>query len=417
MIRVIGIVLGVLLLGALMAQVVGFGVFYTVDETELVVITQFGEVKRTVNTPGLKFKSPVETAVSFDRRLLRIDVPTDSMPDRDSQFLDIDAYVRYKITNARTFLENLRDEVTAADRIGRIAIGAIREEVGLRDQKDIIGGDPITLDDGTIIVQPRVTAEGIPTREAMMQLVLKRIRSDAEESFGIEIRDVRIKRADFPPSIEPSVLQRMRTERDVQGQRLRAEGEELYLTITADVNRAVRIIRANAERDANILSGEGEAQAVQIFARVLSAEALHRDALEALQVLELLDAVALNDLEALGALSPKTFDDLRAGNTLGVEALREILSDLQTEDVEALQEALGPQAFDVMKALEALGTIALEPISAEALKQDLEFYVFRRSLEAYTKSLVEGTTVVLSSESELFQYLESGRVQVTEDAQ
>ena len=317
MIKIVGIVLGVVLLLAALAQVVGFGVLYTVDETEFVVITQFGQIQRDQTTPGLKFKSPIEIVVSFDNRLLRIDVPTDSMPDRESQFLDIDAYVRYRIKDPILFLETLRDEITADDRIGRIAIGAIRELVGQRDQKDIIGGDPLTLEDGTITVQPRLNENGTPTREAMMQLVLSRIKTDAESQFGIEIRDVRIKRADFPPSIEPSVLQRMRTERDVQGQRLRAEGEEQYLTLTADVNRRVRVIKADAERDANILRGEGEAQAILIL--------------------------------------------------------------------------------------------------AEALEQNPEFFAFRRSLEAYGNFLQSGTTVVLSADSDLFQYLESPDAPASEE--
>ena len=310
MIRIIGIVLGVVLLLALMAQIVGFGIFYTVDQTEFGVITQFGEVQRSVTSPGLKFKSPIETVVSFDRRLLRIDVPVASMPDRDSQFLEIDAYIRYRISNPRVFLENLRDESTAGLRIGNLAISAIRDEVGLRDRKDITGGgDPITLEDGSIIVEPRLTEDGEPSRAAMMRTVLADIKARAEESFGVEIVDVRIKRADFPTAVENSVFQRMRTERSVQAQRLRAEGEELYLTKTADVNRQVRVIQANAERDANILRGEGEASAIQIL--------------------------------------------------------------------------------------------------AEALERDPEFFAFRRSLEAYGNFLKEGTTVVLSADSDLFRYLES----------
>lgn len=407
MIKILGMILGVFITLSVLAQVAGFGIVYAVDETEYVVITQFGEVKRSVTTPGLKFKSPVETVQRFDRRLLRIDVPTDSMPDRDSQFLDIDAYVRYRINDPRVFLENLRDEITAADRIGKIAIGAIREEVGLREQKDIIGGDPVTQDDGTITVMPRVTSEGVPTRDAMMLLVLDRIKSDSEDQFGIEVRDVRIKRADFPASIEPSVLERMRTERDVQAQRLRAEGEEEYLTITADVNRKVRIIRVEAEREANVLSGQGEAQAVQIFARVLSADALVPEALDVLEALEALDSGALDVLEALGALDAQTLSALRSGNILGVEALVEALDDLTTIDLQALEDGMGHMAFDSLIALDALGPKGLEPITAEALEEDLEFFVFRRSLETYTKSLEQDTTVVLSADSDIFKYLQS----------
>ena len=420
MMRIIGIVLGVLLLVAIMAQAVGFGVLYTVDETEFVVITQFGEVQRSVTSPGLKFKSPIETVVSFDKRLLRIDVPVASMPDRDSQFLDIDAYVRYRIKNPKTFLENLRDESTAGLRIGQLAISAIRDQVGLKDRRDIIGGDPVTLADGTIIVQPRVTEDGTATRAAMLEIVLLDIKKRAEESFGvdsIDIVDVRIKRADFPAAVENNVFQRMRTERDVQAQRLRAEGEEEYLTLTADVTRQVRIIRANAERDANILQGEGEAQAVQIFARVLSSEALLPEALDALEALEVLDPEALDALEALGALSPKTLGTVRAGEVLGLESLVEALDDLQNLNAEALLDALGPEAFDSLEILEALGPGALEPIGPEALAQDLEFFTFRRSLEAYTNSLQDGTTVVLSADSDLFQYLESPSVPSSEDTE
>jgi membrane protease subunit HflC len=407
MMKIIGIILGVFITTSLLAQVAGFGLFYAVDETEYVVITQFGEVKRSVVTPGLKFKSPVETVVRFDRRLLRIDVPTDSMPDRDSQFLDIDAYVRYRINNPRVFLENLRDEITAADRIGKIAVGAIREEVGLREQKDIIGGDPITMDDGTITVMPRVTDAGVPTRDAMMLLVLDRIKSDAEAQFGIEVRDVRIKRADFPASIEPSVLERMRTERDVQAQKLRAEGEEEYLTITADVDRVVRVIRVEAEREANVLSGQGEAQAVQVFARVLSSEALLPTALDVLEGLEALGDEALDALEALSALDSRTLLALRNGNILSVDALAGILQALTTVDNQALENAMGPITFDSLMALDALGPRGLDTITEEALAEDLEFFVFRRSLEAYGNGLKSDTTVVLSADSDIFKYLES----------
>jgi membrane protease subunit HflC len=317
MMKFVGLGLGVVLLLAAMAQAVGFGLLYAVDETEFTVITQFGEVKRAETTPGLKFKSPIETIVRFDKRLLRIDVPSAGMPDKDSQFLEIDAYIRYKIKSPELFLQNLRDESTAGLRIGNLAISAIRDEVGSRDRRDIIGGEPITLADGTIIVNPRQTTENVPTREAMMQKVLSDLRERVESNeFGVDITDVRIKRADFPSATENSVFDRMRSERDVQAQRLRAEGAEQYLTITADVDRQVRIIKADAERDANILRGEGEAGAISIL--------------------------------------------------------------------------------------------------AEALAQDPEFFAFRRSLEAYGTFLDEGTTLVLSTNSELFRYLEGPNAQTAQ---
>ena len=417
MFKIFGIFLLVVALVAVLAQAAGYGVAYTVDEREYVVITRFGQVQQAVLNPGLKFKSPIETVVRFDRRLLRIDVPVASMPDRDSQFLDIDAYVRYKITDPTLFLESLRDETNANRRIGDLAVSAIRDEVGVRDRRDIIGGDPITQDDGTILVRPRQTDAGVPSREAMMQLALNSVKEDTQgQQWGVEVVDIRIKRADFPAAAEASVYDRMRSERSVQAQRLRAEGEEQYLTITADVNRRVRVIRVEAERDANILSGEGEAQAVQIFARVLGTSALSPAALDALGALESLEPSVLDQLNELNddLLSGSTEAQLRAGNILGAGALPEVIEamqDMSDADFSTLEEALGFERADALRGLRAAGEGALEPLDINSLAEALEFFAFRRSLEAYANFLNDQTTLVLSADSDLFRYLEGyGRV-------
>ena len=411
MMRILGLAVVVLLFAAILAQVAGFGVAYTVDETEYVVITRFGEVQRGIVSPGLKFKSPLESVVRFDRRLLRIDVPVASMPDRDSQFLEIDAYVRYRITDPKQFLENLRDEINADSRIGALAVSAIRDEIGVRDRRDIIGGDPITLEDGTVIVRPRQAESGLPSREAMMQLALSSVKEDTEQQWGVEVVDIRIKRADFPTAAEASVFDRMRSERSVQAQRLRAEGEEQFLTITADVNRRVRIIRVTAERDANILSGEGEAQAVQIFARVLGTDALRPEALDALEALESLTPDVLDAIEALDVdlITDETINDLRAGNVLSPDILEEAIRAIQSlgpEALNAMELVIGFEATNALRTLAAAGEGALEPIDSAALSEALEFFTFRRSLEAYANSLNEDTTVVLSADNELFRYLQ-----------
>ena len=316
------IVIGVVLVVAFILLISPVGILFTVDETEFVVVTRFGDIQRSERTPGLKVKLPfVEQVTKFDNRLLRVDVRTESMPDRESQFLEIDAYVRYRITDSRKFWTRLRDEVTAAGRIGNIVISEIREAVASTERTDIIGGAPAQLEDGTIIVVAKKTTEGLDTRTALMARV--RDRSDAnvnapDKDWGVQIVDVKIKRADFPPAVEQTIFNRMRTERDVQAKRFRAEGEEENLTITADVDREVTIIRATADRESNQLRGEGEAEAIRIF--------------------------------------------------------------------------------------------------ASALGQDPEFFAFRRSLETYTKTLTQNTTVVLSSENDLFQYLESPDVPSSDEA-
>lgn len=134
----------------------------------------------------------------------------------------------------------------------------------------IIGGNITVNDQGLTVVTPLLTADGIPVREDITRQVTA--GSDARvkaQGFGLEIVDVRIKRADFPQATEENIFARMRTERDVQAQRLRAEGEEEFLTRTSNVDRQVAIINAEAEERALTLRGEGEAEAIRILAVAL----------------------------------------------------------------------------------------------------------------------------------------------------
>ena len=244
--------------------------FYKVDETEHIVLTRFGEIRGIQSSPGLKMKVPfIDVANVLDKRLLRVDVARAGFPDIQSQFLDIDAYVRYRITDPRSFREVLSNEVTAGDRISNLVVAALREEVGMRDREEIIGGNPIDLADGTQKVEP-IVQNGVFAREELTRKV--RDVADArakEQAFGISIVDVRIKRAEFPDSIVGTVFTRMRSEREIQANALRAQGEEQYLTKTADVDRRVEIIGAQADEKANRLRGEGEGQAISILAEAL----------------------------------------------------------------------------------------------------------------------------------------------------
>ena len=244
--------------------------FYKVDETEHIVLTRFGEIRGIQSSPGLKMKVPfIDVANVLDKRLLRVDVPRAGFPDIQSQFLDIDAYVRYRITDPRSFREVLSNEVTAGDRISNLVVAALREEVGMRDREEIIGGNPIDLADGTQKVEP-IVQNGVFAREELTRKV--RDVADArakEQAFGISIVDVRIKRAEFPDSIVGTVFTRMRSEREIQANALRAQGEEQYLSKTADVDRRVEIIGAQADEKANRLRGEGEGQAISILAEAL----------------------------------------------------------------------------------------------------------------------------------------------------
>jgi len=252
------------------ALVTGLQSVYVVDETEIVVITRFGSIQSVRTAPGLHSKAPFVDQVNvLDGRLLRVDVAPAGFPDIENQFLDIDAYVRYRITNARSFRETLVDEIRATGRISNIVVAALREEVGQRLREEIIGGRIDTQADGARTVEP-ILDGGVAARETLTRRVRENADAQAKsQAMGIEIVDVRIKRADFPPSIVESVYTRMRSERDVQAQRLRAEGEQDFLTKTADVNREVLVIEANADKEADTLRGEGEGEAIRILAEAL----------------------------------------------------------------------------------------------------------------------------------------------------
>ena len=249
---------------------------YVVDVTEQVIILRFGEVVNTQNTPGLNVKLPfVDTVVRLDKRILRIDAPATSMPDQDKENLVIDIYARYRIIDAVQFRKTLQTENNARSRLGDIVISTLRDRVALRDRTDIIGAKT-QLDEFGI---PVVDTEGIPlveaqeTRTEILDEVLLRVQEITQrDNFGIEIIDVRIKRADFPPAVTNSIYTRMRAERNRIAAGFRAEGEEEDRKIRANTDRDRDVLLAEAERESNKRRGEGQAQAIQILA-----ESLNRD--------------------------------------------------------------------------------------------------------------------------------------------
>ena len=249
---------------------------YVVDVTQQVIVLRFGEVVSTRTTPGLNAKLPfVDNVVRLDKRILRIDAPPVSMPDREKENLVIDVYARYRITDPVQFRKTLQTENTARSRLGDIVISTLRDRVAQRDREEIIGAKPLVDETGAIVVDE----EGLPlvepqvTRSEILDEVFNEVRNITErDQFGIEMIDVRIKRADFPEAVTNSIYTRMRAERNRIAARFRAEGEEQDRIIRADTDRRRDVIIAEAERESNKIRGEGEAEAISILA-----EALNRD--------------------------------------------------------------------------------------------------------------------------------------------
>jgi len=220
-------------------------VAFTVTEIEQVVVSQFGEPKRVITEPGLYFKlpEPVQTLRSYDKRLLDYDSKTDPIYTKDKKILELDNYARWRIVDARLFMESLRSVSGALERLDDIVYSELRKELGQHELIEVVATN----------------------REAIMELVT--LRSDeAARRYGIQVLDVRIKRADLPEENKGPVYDRMRAERAREAKTYRSEGEEEALKIRAETDLEAAQIRAHAYEQAQGIRGQGDAEALAIYA-------------------------------------------------------------------------------------------------------------------------------------------------------
>ena len=222
--------------------------FFKVDETETAIVTRFGEIIGSSKmSPGLYMKTPfIDSVTYFDKRLLVFDAPPDSLLTKDKKNLEIDVYARGKITDPKVFYATLRTEVSGYNRVIDIVSSELRREIANDEQSEIIS----------------------ISREAIMNRVRDAVAPKLQE-FGIEIVDVRIKRADFPDAVADSVHKRMIAERERIANRERAEGAEYDLERRANADRTAIEIRTAAQRDAEIIKGCAEADSIKIYAGAL----------------------------------------------------------------------------------------------------------------------------------------------------
>ena len=238
-----GLVVLIAIIGAVMIP----QTLYIVDETQLAIVTRFGEPRVSITSPGMYVKTPfIETVRYFEKRILIFDAPPDSLLTEDKRRLVIDVYARARIFDPLLFFKTVQTESQATSRAVDIISSELRREIALDTQIEVIQ----------------------ETREEIMNRVRDSVRPKLLE-FGIETIDVRIKRADFPETVAESVYARMQAERKRIADRERAQGAERDAEVRANVDRQAAIIRAEAERDAQIIRGEGEAEAVRIFAESL----------------------------------------------------------------------------------------------------------------------------------------------------
>jgi len=230
---------------------VGFSSIFIVDETEQVVILQLGKPVKTVTKPGLNFKLPfpIQEKITFDDRLLEYDSPPEEILSKDKKSLIVDNYVRWKIVDPLQFLKTVQAIPTAKSRMDDIVYSELRRELGTHDMVEII----------------------TENREEIMDVITEESNS-ATLDYGISVVDVRIRRVDLPAENEASIYARMEAERKRQANKFRSEGEEEAQKIRAATDRDKTIILADAYKEAERIRGEGDAKAVQVYARSYSSD-------------------------------------------------------------------------------------------------------------------------------------------------
>ena len=220
-----------------------FSIFF-VKEINQAIVLQFGDPKRIITTPGLQFKIPfVQNVVFLDRRILSLDPAPEEVIASDQKRLIVDAFARFKIVDPLKFYISVGNERVARSRLATIINSRLRNVLGKQSLATLLSQD----------------------RAKQMALIQEGVNIEAEK-FGIEIIDVRIKRADLPQANSEAIFRRMQTEREREAKEFRARGAEMAVTITSTVDKEVTEILENADKQSEIMKGEGDGLRNKIFA-------------------------------------------------------------------------------------------------------------------------------------------------------
>jgi len=236
------IIIAIVLLA--IAMILLAGSLFTVDETKQAIITQLGKYVKTVNEPGLHFKVPfLQNVHKFEDRVLEYDAAAAKIITSDKKHLVIDNYARWRIVDPLKLYQTVRNEFGAQARLDDIVFSEIREELARHTLTEIVSVN----------------------REALMNKVGKKCDLKARE-YGVEVIDVRIKRADMPGEVAHSVYARMKAERQRIAKKYRSEGEEEAVKIRATTDKEKAILLAESRKQAEKLKGEGDAEAIKVYA-------------------------------------------------------------------------------------------------------------------------------------------------------
>jgi len=237
---------------------------YTVGQAEQVLVLRFGNPIRIVREPGLKFKAPfVDTVIAIDKRILALDLPAQEVIASDQKRLVVDAFARYRVTDPLRFYQSVGSVEGANNRLATFLNSSLRRVLGDSSFLDVVRNK----------------------RQQLMERIRDLVNTQAN-SLGIQVVDVRIRRADLPETNSEAIYRRMQTERQRAAAQLRAEGGEAAQRIRADADRQATVIVADATRDAEKLRGQGDAKRNGIYAAAYNRDPEFFDFYRSLQAYE-----------------------------------------------------------------------------------------------------------------------------------
>ena len=228
----------------LLVGVVIFQSLFIVQEISQAIVLQFGDPKKIVTKAGLNFKLPfIQNVVYLDKRILNLDNDPEEVIAADQKRLIVDAFARFKIVDPLKFYISVGNERVARSRLSTIINSRIRGVLGTQELATLLSTD----------------------RARQMQIIQSQVNEEAK-NFGINIVDVRIKRADLPPANSEAIYKRMQTEREREAKEFRAQGAEIAQKIRSTADKDVTVILAQANKKSEIMKGEGDGQRNKIFA-------------------------------------------------------------------------------------------------------------------------------------------------------
>ena len=223
---------------------IAYNGLFVVQEVSQAIVLQFGDPKKIITKPGLNYKIPfIQNVVFLDRRVLNLDNPPEEVIAADQKRLIVDAFARFKIVDPLKFYISVGNERVARSRLATIINSRIRSVLGTQELSTLLSTD----------------------RAVHMASIQNDVNTEAQ-NFGITIVDVRIKRADLPQANSEAIFKRMQTEREREAKEFRAQGAEMAAKITSTADKEVTVILANANKESEIMRGQGDGKRNRIFA-------------------------------------------------------------------------------------------------------------------------------------------------------